>query len=180
MAKDDDPHRVERLARIRFVYERLLPREVMVFADELEIHLLPKVGYAWMPKGTQVEVMMPGTHEKHYLAGALELSTGTLHHGRGPRKTNGLFRELLQRLDDILGRQPAHLHLVRIKPHPHRILSGAEYADGAHAGKPRDFVLQADGGEIAEIEAVVAAVRRVDRQDLQDGRRLLLDGRPGG
>jgi putative transposase len=100
VAKDDDPHRVERLARIRFVYERLRPWEVMVFADELDIHLLPKVGYAWMPKGTQVEVMTPGTNEKHYLAGALELSTGTLHHCRGPRKTNGLFRELLQRLDD--------------------------------------------------------------------------------
>jgi putative transposase len=100
VAKDDDPHRVERLARIRFVYERLRPWEAMVFADELDIHLLPKVGYAWMPKGTQVEVMTPGTNEKHYLAGALELSTGTLHHCSGPRKTNGLFRELLQRLDD--------------------------------------------------------------------------------
>ena len=30
----------------------------MVFADnELDIHLLPKVGAAWMPQGTQAEVM---------------------------------------------------------------------------------------------------------------------------
>jgi putative transposase len=100
VAKDDDPHRVERLARIRFVYERLQLWEAMVFADELDIHLLPKVGYAWMPKGTQVEVMTPGTNEKHYLAGALDLATGTLRYCRGPRKTNGLFRELLQRLDE--------------------------------------------------------------------------------
>ena len=28
----------------------------MVFADELDIHLLPKVGCAWTLKGTQVEV----------------------------------------------------------------------------------------------------------------------------
>jgi hypothetical protein len=46
VAKDDDPHRIERLARIRFHSERLQAREVLVFADELAIHLLPKVGAA--------------------------------------------------------------------------------------------------------------------------------------
>jgi putative transposase len=99
VAKDDDPQRVERLARMRFVYEQLQPAEVLVFADELDIHLLPKVGYAWMPQGTQVEVMTPGTNEKHYLAGALDPATGTVHHCVGPRKTNGLFRDLLQTLE---------------------------------------------------------------------------------
>jgi putative transposase len=100
VAKDDDPHRVERLARIRSVYEQLRRCEALVFADELDIHLLPKVGYAWTPQGTQVEVMTPGTNEKHYLAGALDLATGTLHHCQGPRKTNSLFRDLLQTLED--------------------------------------------------------------------------------
>jgi hypothetical protein len=46
VAKDDDPHRVERLARIRRVYEPLRAAEALVFADELDIHLLPKVGCA--------------------------------------------------------------------------------------------------------------------------------------
>ena len=50
VAKDDDPQRVIRLARIRWVFEQLKPSEAMVFADELDIHLLPKVGCAWMPK----------------------------------------------------------------------------------------------------------------------------------
>jgi putative transposase len=100
VAKDDDPHRVDRLARIRFVYEQLRLWEALVFADELDIQLLPKVGYTWMPKGTQLAVMTPGTNEKHYLAGALDLTTGTLRHCCGPRKTNGLFRELLQTLDE--------------------------------------------------------------------------------
>ena len=99
VANDDDPHRVDRLARIRFVYERLPLWEAIVFADELDVQLLPKVGSAWTPQGTQVEVMTPGTNEKHYLAGALELATGTMHHCLGPRKTKALFRELLQRLD---------------------------------------------------------------------------------
>ena len=100
VAKDNDPHRLERLARIRYVFEQLKLCEAMVFADELDIHLLPKVGCAWMPKGTQLAVMTPGTNEKHYLAGALDLATGTLRHCSGPRKTNALFRELLQTLND--------------------------------------------------------------------------------
>jgi hypothetical protein len=95
VAKDDDPHRSERLARIRFQHEHLHAHEVMVFADELDIHLLPKVGAAWRPQGTQAEVMTPGQNEKPYLAGALPLATGKLLYGLGPRNNNGLFRELL-------------------------------------------------------------------------------------
>jgi transposase len=99
VAKDDDPHRVERLARIRYVFEQLQPCAAMVFADELDIALLPKVGAAWMPKGTHLAVMTPGTNAKHYLAGALEVGTGTLLHCLGPRKTNALFRDLLEMLE---------------------------------------------------------------------------------
>jgi len=99
VAKDNDPHRVDRLARLRWIYERLQVWEALVFADALDIQLLPKVGYAWMPKGTHVEVMTPGTNQKHYLAGALDVATGTVHHCVGPRKTNELFRALLWVLD---------------------------------------------------------------------------------
>jgi putative transposase len=98
-AKDNDPQRVERLARIRWHTEQLQADEVLVFADELDIQLLPKVGAAWMPKGSQEEVMTPGQNEKHYLAGALNLATGKILYGLGPRKTNALFRDLLTLLD---------------------------------------------------------------------------------
>ena len=100
VAKDDDPQRVDRLARLRIVYEQWQRGEAMVFADELDIHLLPKVGCAWMPQGTQLAVMTPGQNQKHYLAGALDLATGTLHHCLGVRKTNVLFRDLLGLLDE--------------------------------------------------------------------------------
>jgi putative transposase len=99
VATDDDPHRGERLARIRFHHEHWQAHAVMVFADELDIALLPKVGAAWMPQGTQAEVMTPGTNEKHYLAGALQLATGKMLYCFGPRKNNGLFRALLSLLD---------------------------------------------------------------------------------
>ena len=73
------PQRVEKLARIRLAFEQLRAGVALFFADELDISLLPKVGYQWMPKGEQVEVMTPGTNEKRYLAGALDLTTGHHH-----------------------------------------------------------------------------------------------------
>jgi len=86
---------------------------VMVFADELDIHLLPKVGVAWMPQGTQEEVMTPGTNEKHSLAGALHLAMGKLLHCLGPRKNNGLFRDLLTIMDRTYSAPwITHIHVV--------------------------------------------------------------------
>lgn len=98
-AKDDDPERVEKLARIRLAFEQLRAGVALFFADELDISLLPKVGYQWMPKGEQVEVMTPGTNEKRYLAGALDLITGTITPCVWYRKQTGLFLDLLETLD---------------------------------------------------------------------------------
>jgi transposase len=98
-AKDDDPQRVEKLARIRLAFEQLRAGAALFFADELDIHLLSKVGYQWMPKGEQVEVLTPGTNEKRYLAGALAISTGQIPHCVWYRKQTGLFLELLDTLE---------------------------------------------------------------------------------
>ena len=98
-AKDDDPQRIEKLARIRWIFEHLGPKQLLLFADELDIHLLAKVGYQWMEKGTQQEVMTPGTNEKNYLAGALDIATGKMVHCVWFRKTSGLFVDLLKVID---------------------------------------------------------------------------------
>lgn len=101
-AKDDSPERVERLAKIRHAFETLGNKGIkaaMVFADELDIHLLPKVGYQWMPKGEQVEIPTPGTNQKTYLAGALDVVTGAITHCVWCRKQTGLFLDLLTVLD---------------------------------------------------------------------------------
>lgn len=98
-AKDDDPQRVEKLARIRYAFERLRAGVALFFADELDVSLLPKVGYQWMPKGEQVEVMTPGTNEKRHVAGALNITTGTITHCLWYRKPTGLFLDLLDTLD---------------------------------------------------------------------------------
>jgi transposase len=111
-ARDDDPERASKLARIRHLIEQLRLGQSLYFADELDIPLLPKLGYQWMPKGTQLEVMTPGTNEKQYLAGALDFQTGQILHCTGPRKTNALFRELLARLDQRSGRQISKIYVV--------------------------------------------------------------------
>jgi len=99
VARDDDAERTAKLARIRFHVETLARRAALVFADELDIHLLPKVGYQWMPKGEVVEVVTPGVNQKRYLAGALDHLTGKVVSCIGERKTAGLFLALLEALD---------------------------------------------------------------------------------
>lgn len=81
------------------MFEHLPTKAALFFADELDIHLLPKVGYQGLPKGEQVEILPPGTNEKRYLAGALDIRTGTIVHRVWGRKTHGLFLDLLRALD---------------------------------------------------------------------------------
>lgn len=112
-AKDDDPQRVEKLARIRYAFEQLRAGMALFFADELDISLLAKVGSQWMPKGEQVEVMTPGTNEKRHLAGALNITTGIITHCLWYRKPTGLFLDLLQTLDQTYDvRTYFHLQVV--------------------------------------------------------------------
>jgi IS1 family transposase len=65
----------------------------------LDIHLLPKVGYQWMPKGETVEIVTPGVNQKRCLAAALDRLTGRVISCIGERKTAGLFLALLKALD---------------------------------------------------------------------------------
>jgi len=98
-AKDDDPQRVEKLARIRYTLEHLPARAALFFADELALSLLPKVGSQWLPQGEQLEVLTPGTNEKRSLAGAWDLRQGTLLPRVWGRKPHGPFLDLLTALD---------------------------------------------------------------------------------
>lgn len=99
VAKGGDAEWAPKLARIRHIAENLPTNEVLIFSDELDSHLLPKVGYQWTRRGTKVEVMTPGQNQKQYLAGGLDYRTGRLHHKVGLRKTNALFRDMLDALD---------------------------------------------------------------------------------
>lgn len=97
--RDNDPERATKLARIRHLVETLPKHAALFFADELDLHLLPKLGCEWMLKGTQTEIMTPGQNQKNYLAGALNFSTGQLLAVIGERKNRWLFIDLLRRIE---------------------------------------------------------------------------------
>jgi putative transposase len=90
-----------------------------------------------MPQGSPVEVMTPGPNQKHYLAGALELTTGTLDHCVGPRQTNALFRDRLTQLE---ARYPAdrstRLYVVVDHDQIHQATAVAQWL-AAHPRVPR-------------------------------------------
>ncbi len=71
---------------------------MVVYEDEVDIHLNPKIGYDWMGHGQQKEVKTPGKNVKRYLAGALDVRTGQLHWVEGEKKDSWLFVELLGKL----------------------------------------------------------------------------------
>jgi hypothetical protein len=96
IALDNDPERVEKLSRIRIIAENLLPTEVLFFSDELDINLLSKIGYEWMKRGTQTEIMTPGQNQKCYLAGAWNFVTGKVLTVVGESKNRWLFIKLLE------------------------------------------------------------------------------------
>jgi transposase len=103
--------RRRRLAAIRAVRRGLAPDEVLLYEDEVDIHLNPKIGWDWMPRGVQREVVTPGKNRKAYLAGALDARTGRLHVVEGRSKSAGLFIDLLE---ELLRRYPhaRRLHVV--------------------------------------------------------------------
>lgn len=79
--------------------EQTLPEdEVLVYADEVDIHLNPKIGPDWMVPGQQKQVVTPGQNEKRYLAGAQDARTGEVIWAEGEKKDSSLFLYLLWEL----------------------------------------------------------------------------------
>ena len=83
--------RKRRLRELRRLAEELPKGEELVYVDEVDIDLNPKIGPDYMLKGTQKTVMTPGKNEKRYLAGALNIKTGKLTWVEWERKTSDLF-----------------------------------------------------------------------------------------
>ncbi len=88
----------KRIRQIRRLANRRRGGEVVVYVDEVDIHLNPKIGLDWMGRGQQKEVMTPGKNEKRYLAGAKNAKTGQLTWVEGERKDSMLFIRLLHEL----------------------------------------------------------------------------------
>jgi transposase len=94
----DPPRRDRRLRRLRRLVRDVGVDEPVVYLDEVDIDLNPKIGLDWMLPGQQKPVRTPGENQKRYLAGALDARSGRLTWVEGPRKTSLLFLQLLKRL----------------------------------------------------------------------------------
>ncbi len=90
--------KVRRLNELRRLEQRATAKEPVFFADEVDIHLNPKIGLDWMPRGLQRQVLTPGQNQKRYIAGALNATTRTLTWVAGNRKNSDLFCQLVWRL----------------------------------------------------------------------------------
>jgi transposase len=104
--------RMKRLRELRQLIETLPEDEVILYVDEVDIHLNPKIGPDWMLRSTQKTVLTPGKNQKRYLAGALNVRTGRLTWVEAERKNSQLF--ILQ-LWQLVGRdypQTKRIHLI--------------------------------------------------------------------
>lgn len=90
-----EPEKQQRLQEIRQLVDNVPADEVVVFEDEIDIHLNPKIGPDWMVPGQQKEVSTPGQNRKEYIAGAQDARTGEITYVAGEKKNALLFIRLL-------------------------------------------------------------------------------------
>ena len=114
--------RQRRIAALQQLAASASAENVVVFADEVDIHLNPKLGPDWMLPGTQRLVLTPGNNEKRYLAGAYEPLNDRLVYVEGDRKASWIFMNLLRALLETYDRaQRIHVILDNYIIHKSRV-----------------------------------------------------------
>ncbi len=103
--------RERRLAQIRGLEAGASAAEPVLYSDEVDIHLNPKIGRDWMLRGQQRRILTPGKNQKFYIAGALDIRTGVLHTTGGPKKNALLFCDLLRLLAEQYPRA-RRIHII--------------------------------------------------------------------
>jgi transposase len=94
-----DPEHAVKLRRIQRLIADMPADETVVFQDEVDVHLNPKIGSCWMVRGEQAQVVTPGNNQKRHLAGSLHWRTGRLIlSAAGQRRNSELF---VDHLDDL-------------------------------------------------------------------------------
>jgi transposase len=128
-----DPEYDGKLRKIRRLIAALPSDETVVFQDEVDIHLNPKIGSCWMIRGEQAEVVTPGNNEKRHIAGSLHWRTGRLLvSAPGRRRNADLF---VAHLGDLCRRLRSY-HVI------HVICDNARFHD---CGKVQAFLKRCRG-----------------------------------
>jgi len=103
--------KTRRLNELRTLVGTLSRHDALVYEDEVDIHLNPKIGLDWMGLGQQKEAVTPGKNEKRYLAGALDVRTGEIHWVEANKKDSWLFFDLLKKLTVVYARAK-RIHVI--------------------------------------------------------------------
>jgi transposase len=87
------------------------PDEEVLYVDEADIDLNPRIGLTYMKRGQQQLVLTPGQNVKYYIAGALNARTGNILYSHGTRKNSSLFISLLEVLQKAY-RRARKIHII--------------------------------------------------------------------
>ena len=107
-----DPRKAERMLAIHQALENRQLRTEVFYVDEADVDLNPRIGPAWMKKGTQTAIPTPGQNQKCYVAGALHARTGKVVWCEWERKNSLLFIHLLHTLNQTYRRAQRILLIV--------------------------------------------------------------------
>ena len=124
--------RQRRIAALQQLAASASDEKVVVYADEVDIHLNPKIGPDWLLPGTQRLVLTPGNNEKRCLAGAYDPLNHRLVYVEGDRKVSWLFMNLLRALLETYDRtETIHVILDNYIIHKSRVTQAwlAEFGD---------------------------------------------------
>jgi len=89
------PGRKQKLSELTLYLEGLPESTEVLFCDEVDVHLNPKIGFGWMRQGCQRHIPTPGTNQKGHLIGAVSVRSGALHIQEVQRKTALAFKDFL-------------------------------------------------------------------------------------
>jgi transposase len=101
----------KRIRELEALVEGLPADEVVLYQDEVDVHLNPKIGRDWMLPGRQKTVVTPGNNVKRCVAGGLNPKTGHIVWVVGARRNTDLFLEFLRRVRRAYPRAK-RIHLI--------------------------------------------------------------------
>ncbi len=108
-----DPRKAERLAAIERALRRAARRDTAVlFVDEADIDLNPRIGAQWSRRGQQITIPTPGKNRKRYLAGSLDAHSGQITSVEGASKNTDLFLRLLETVERTYAQAVSRLYIV--------------------------------------------------------------------
>jgi len=85
--------------------------EEVLYLDEADVDLNPRIGLTYIKRGEQPLVLTPGKNVKYYIGGALNARTGNVLFAHGPRKNSDLFIDTLHAINNAY-RRARKIHLI--------------------------------------------------------------------